>query len=215
MDATDLNELHNKEYKKIAAKFASNAKKDPHVVKYLEEMANAAPIGSLLLDVGCGGGQYTDFLNGFRKTIGVDLSPDFIEIARKQYPELEFKEMDMRKLDFPEKSVAGIAAVASLLHIPKKEAPEVLAEFKRVLTTDGKLVLLMKIPDSKYSGDGIESRERSGETISRYFARYTPEELRLLLQEQGFTILKDQRIFFGDSSSPEDWELLMAEVKNG
>jgi SAM-dependent methyltransferase len=48
--------------------------------------------GESILDVGCGYGRLLSLLSGdYRKYyyVGVDLSPDFIELAKKTYPEME------------------------------------------------------------------------------------------------------------------------------
>jgi trans-aconitate 2-methyltransferase len=61
-----------------------------------------------VLDLGCGDGKVTALLSGRApegRVIGVDLSADMIAFAReafpqKDFPRLEFLEMDARKLDF-------------------------------------------------------------------------------------------------------------------
>lgn len=50
-----------------------------------------------VLDAGCGYGRTSEWLENY---VGVDFSPDFIEIAKKKYPHKEFVVSDLRKLPF-------------------------------------------------------------------------------------------------------------------
>ena len=52
----------------------------------------SAPEGSFVVDLGCGNGRLTPELvaRGYR-ALGVDDSPEMLEVARRDYPELEFR----------------------------------------------------------------------------------------------------------------------------
>ena len=55
---------------------------------------------SKLIDLGCGKGALTASMPGFaEKTIGFDISPTAIEIARSRYPEIEFQTLDAADRD--------------------------------------------------------------------------------------------------------------------
>ncbi len=55
------------------------------------------PEGHSILELGCGTG---DLLNALKpkRGVGIDFSPAMLEIARKRYPELEFREGDIEQL---------------------------------------------------------------------------------------------------------------------
>jgi ubiquinone/menaquinone biosynthesis C-methylase UbiE len=55
-----------------------------------------------VLEVGCGTGELIGELKAARKT-GIDFSQKMIDIARKQYPEVDFKVMDAEELNIGEK----------------------------------------------------------------------------------------------------------------
>jgi len=55
-----------------------------------------------ILDVGCGVGDALASLKGSRK-VGVDISPEMIKLARQNYPEIDFFEMDALHIDLNEK----------------------------------------------------------------------------------------------------------------
>lgn len=72
---------------------------------------------SNILDAGCGYGRLVDLLdkkyyNG--KYVGVDQSPDFIEIAKELYPDKEFYCLDLKKLPF-EDNTFDISICCSLM----------------------------------------------------------------------------------------------------
>jgi SAM-dependent methyltransferase len=84
--------------------------------------------GAHILDAGCGSGRDSKaFLDrGFRVT-AIDASPRVIEVASKvvggHCQVLRFQEMAFREV------FDGIWACASILHIPKREIPDIMARF--------------------------------------------------------------------------------------
>lgn len=63
----------------------------PAVSKIIEELGIKKD--SYVLDAGCGGGAFVNYLykRGFGKIYGVDASPEGIEVARINFPEIEEK----------------------------------------------------------------------------------------------------------------------------
>lgn len=62
-----------------------------------EKLAVLAPPGCRVLDAGCGCGDLYPALAG-RAYVGVDLVPEFVEQARKDYPGVRFEVADIRNL---------------------------------------------------------------------------------------------------------------------
>jgi len=75
------------------------------MLKYLSDQS--LPI----LDVGSGSGRDAEILTkmGY-KTVSIDLSAELLRKAKSLHPDLEFKHMDIRKLDFPDNSLAVFGA---------------------------------------------------------------------------------------------------------
>jgi len=77
---------------------------------------------SILLDMGCGTGNYTAALQKVGKSvIGVDISPDMIEQARVKFPRLQFICSDVTNLPFDSGMFDGAFAIQVLHHVKKME----------------------------------------------------------------------------------------------
>lgn len=94
-----------------------------------------------ILEIGCGQG-FNSYLLSKKKgneIIGVDLfSPD-IEIAKRRYPKVDFRVMNVEKLDFKDKVFDEIYAMDILEHVDNLE--KVLTECIRVLKVGGKFII--------------------------------------------------------------------------
>ena len=93
-------------------------------------------------------------------------------------------QMDMRHLGLRASQFQGIWCCASLLHLPRHEAPLALAEMQRVLVPGGLLFL------SVQEGIGEGWERCSYATVERWFARYSQNDLAELLSGSGFTVLE-------------------------
>lgn len=173
-------------YNKNANKYAQSIKDIPSVG--LEEFIKLIPKGSVVLDVGCGSGRDTKRLvdKGIN-TIGLDLSTGLIAIAKQTYPDIRFEVGDMLQLHFPDNSIGGIWAYASLLHFETiKEVMKALEEFYRVLKKEGIVHIFVKEKTTEKKFD-IVSDKVSGH--DRFFQYFTKEEVEKYLKDCGFKVL--------------------------
>lgn len=77
--------------------------------KYLEKPAMHSLLsdvkGKNVLCIGCGTGEEVNYLNGLEaEVMGIDISEGMLKVAKNNFPNLKFKQMDMMELDFPKKS---------------------------------------------------------------------------------------------------------------
>jgi SAM-dependent methyltransferase len=166
-----------------AKKFFDELSRKPFDRRLLDEFAAALPARGVL-DVGCGPGHVAGYLSerGLDAT-GVDLSPAMVAIARRLNPEIPFHVADMRELPAADSSVGGIAAFYSVIHIPRKDVPAVLLEFRRVLILSGRLLVAV------HGGSGnITTQDFMGKQAPFEATLFDKDELVDLITSAGFEV---------------------------
>ncbi|WNI33914.1 methyltransferase domain-containing protein [Streptomyces sp. ITFR-6] len=136
-------------------------------------------------DVGCGPGRITAHLHGLGvDAFGIDLSPGMIEVARRDHPGLRFECGSMTELGLTDRSVAGLIAWYSLIHVPDEEIGSVLAHFHRVLRPGGPLLLSFHVGDERK----LKTQGYGGHPMKVYVHRRRPDQLAARLDDAGFDV---------------------------
>lgn len=95
-----------------------------------------------LLDLGCGPGHWTALLHDEARPVrGIDLVPEFVELARRRFPGIPFDVGDASALDADDDAYAGVLAWYSLIHTDPSELPARLSEIGRILSPGGRLLV--------------------------------------------------------------------------
>lgn len=149
----------------------------------LDAFASAAE--GLICDLGCGPGQVAGYLHERGcEVVGVDLSDAMVEEARRLHPGLRFLQADMRLLPFEDGALGGIVAFYSLIHLPTDELLAALRELRRVLREGGSLLVAI------HCGSEVRHFDRLwDEPVNLDFRFFTPQAMRDLLMDAGFTIV--------------------------
>lgn len=186
MSTEEKSESVIKDYDDIASEycdeFCSTKVYDEFIDKWLQTIHSGN-----ILDVGCGGGNNCQYINekdGFQ-AYGIDFSDGMIAEARKRYPNVKIKKMDMTNITFPDQTFDGILSNCSLIHIPTELLTQTLKGFKRVLKPNGKLLLIV------LDGNGEEMAEepyREGQGVYAYTKYFTADEISKLLNDSGFKV---------------------------
>ncbi|MFD3548839.1 class I SAM-dependent methyltransferase [Streptomyces sp. NPDC058655] len=114
---------------------------DRAVLAAFAELARTADAGPVA-ELGCGPGPVTAHLRGLGlDAFGVDVSPVMIGLARAAFPGLRFEVGSMDDLHIEDGGLGGIVSWYSVIHVPPRELPSYLAEFRRVLAPGGHLLL--------------------------------------------------------------------------
>ncbi|HET9493479.1 MAG TPA: class I SAM-dependent methyltransferase [Chloroflexia bacterium] len=139
---------------------------------------------SRVMDIGTGPGQVAAYLHSRGLDVfGVDLSAAMVAQAQAANPQVEFRQGDMRSLDLPDNSLAGITALYSIIHIDRTGVTTVLKELRRVLQPGGRLLL------SFHEGDEIRHfDELWGQQVKLDFVFFMRAEMEGYLREAGFAI---------------------------
>ncbi|HZJ41134.1 MAG TPA: class I SAM-dependent methyltransferase [Candidatus Saccharimonadales bacterium] len=209
-----LRMLSKQSYDKIAAEFDATRKKYlwPEMIK----LAAGIKAGARILDAGCGNGRLLEaFTDKQIKYLGIDNSQILLNLARANYPERDFQEIDLSMLNFAEtQALTGqqfdfIFCIAVLQHIPSTTIRiQVLKNFKKLLAPGGQLIisnwnlwasakrnLIFKQAFKKVIGLNkldfgdliFPWKNSAGEEVSeRYYHAFNKRELRSLASQAGF-----------------------------
>lgn len=161
-----------------------------------------------VIDIGCGNGRFSPLIKErHAKYTGIDYSEKLIAEARRLHPNEEFLVSDGKTIPFPPHSFDVAYSFAVLHHIPSRERrAQFIKEIARVLHPDGILVLTVwNLWRAKYFGRLLKTAfgkilgkndldigdvllTFGKEKRPRYLHAFTENELRALLEENGFSV---------------------------
>lgn len=131
-----------------------------------------------VLDVGCGGGTKAKYLidRGLEVT-GIDFAENLIAIAKREVPTGSFLVMDAYDLDTLAETFDAVFAQAFLLHVPKRDAPEMLGKFAAKLRPGGYLYIAVKEVKPGQPEEEERTERDYGYEYRRFFSYFTLPEL--------------------------------------
>jgi len=110
--------------------------------EYLDTVLSAAPIGAVILDLGCGTGcpmaEY--IVSQGRRVLGVDASEAMLAIARQRLPGEQWVLSPIEAYE-PPVEYHGALFWDSLFHLPRTEHEPIVRKVVRGLPTGGRLML--------------------------------------------------------------------------
>ncbi len=147
---------------------------------------------SLILDVGCGTGNYTIKLAkmGF-KVIGVDVSTEMLKIAIEKAKKLGLPfnliHCDARHLPFPENHFDAVLSVATLEFV--SEPLTVIDEMFRVVNKNGKIIIGFINKESEW-GKLYLSKEFKENTVFRNANFFTKQDVSAIHSNELIEIIE-------------------------
>jgi len=174
-----------------------------------------APGGSAL-DIACGSGKLTAELAKIAgdggRVVGLDFSPQMLEIARRDHPDIEFIEGDALKLPFDDARFDASTNAFGLRNLA--DPVKGLREMLRVVKRGGGAIILVFVPPPKnFMGGAYRAYLRTllpviGGVVSGEPAAYrylsstidsyrTPEELSAMAAAAGWSEVRFQPLAMG------------------
>jgi len=189
------------DYNLVASSFARTRDRFWPELKFLFDYAKK---GEKVLDVGCGNGRFSKYLEKTSYT-GVDFSEKMIEEAKNRFPKKDFIVASALSLPFKEGTFDKVYAIAVIHQIPSEEyRRQFLGEAKRVLKPGGKLLLTVwnlekrgKLFILKNALSNIFSPLGSRDFLlkrKRYYYIFRKRELSSLCKKAGFTVKKEGEV---------------------
>jgi SAM-dependent methyltransferase len=147
----------------------------------------AASVDDPVVDAGCGPGQIGAYVRRRgHVVVGLDLSFEMVRRAARRLDSAIVA--DMRSLPVMNRTVGGLVAFYSVIHVRRAELDTVLVEFARVLRPRGRLLL------SAHEGRGeIERDDFLGEPVPVVATLFELDELVGATSAAGLQILRAER----------------------
>ncbi|PCH94289.1 MAG: hypothetical protein COB85_05765 [Bacteroidetes bacterium] len=99
--------------------------------------------GTIALHAGCGSGQVDEDIAGYMDITALDISAKALKIYKGIHGDnCKTVQGNIFDLPFEEKSYQGLYNLGVMEHFTQEEIHEILGEFHRVLTDDGRLIIL-------------------------------------------------------------------------
>jgi SAM-dependent methyltransferase len=152
----------------------------------LKDWVTLLPKRAVVLDLGCGAGQDARYLaSQGHRVVGLDRTLPLLQFAKTRAPLVPLVLADMRSLPVHPGSVDGIWAAASLIHVSKPMARQVLAKLRDCVRPNGVLAATVT--------HGWNSRIKTGGWMpGRYFAHWKKDELARALDRAGWMVLSSR-----------------------
>lgn len=183
-------------YTQNAADFIASTK-NVDMSSIQNEFISLLSPSSLILDLGCGSGRDSlAFLEKGFSVDAIDACKEFCDATKRLTSDF-MSSIQIFQMDFSELSAAqkydGVWACSSLLHVSKKELPQILKKIEEALKADG--IFYCSFKWGNFEG------ERNG----RYFSDFTENELCSLIERT--TDFKKIRIWQTKDARPERNEI--------
>ncbi len=180
-------------YNKIAEDWHKQHQTDDWWVSGTDKFISLLKSASLVLDVGCAGGVKSRYLidRGLRVT-GIDISDGLVAIAKREVPKGEFLVLGMEELAKLEQQFDGIFMQASLLHIPRAQAGDVVAQAAKKLHTGGLLYIAVKEKRTGKPDEEVKKENDYGYEYERFFSYFTLDEIKGMMQAAGLKVVHEQ-----------------------
>ncbi|MGQ4489086.1 trans-aconitate 2-methyltransferase [Streptomyces sp. SAS_281] len=153
----------------------------PYDLEVLRAFAERVGGGGRVYDAGCGPcGHVTALLAAYGlDTLGIDLSPRCVALARREQPGCRFAVMDQGAITGG--PLDGLVAYYSLHDQPRRRLPGTMASWAAAIRPGGQLLIVAK----EGTGDGVID-DPLGSELRVYWAEHTAYELRRAADEAGF-----------------------------
>lgn len=158
--------------------------------------------GANLLHAGCGGGQVDSEIRQYADILPLDISVNALNWYRQVNGDCKVIHGSIFEIPLPDSSMDGVYNLGVMEHFTEEEIGRILAEFRRVIRRDGKIVLFWP-PEFGLSVTFFKVLGRLVGALGKKNAKFHPDEITRvqsrqhvgrLLEEAGFQM---KQYYFG------------------
>ncbi|MGK9477997.1 class I SAM-dependent methyltransferase [Melioribacter sp. OK-6-Me] len=177
-------------YNDVADDYATNRSdelfKKPLDRLLLKEFASVNKDNGICADFGCGPGQITKFLydHGKKNIIGVDISSEMINTARKLFPKIKFETGDLLSLSYCAGYFASATAFYAIVHFNYTQIKRAFSEVNRVLKKGGQFLFSFHVGNKTVHFDKANDIDVD---VDLYF--FQTDKILELVKGTGFRII--------------------------
>ncbi|NBD29259.1 MAG: methyltransferase domain-containing protein [Alphaproteobacteria bacterium] len=190
-------------YERQAAVYDAQRSRVLSEARWLARFAAVLPQGGRVLDLGCGAGDPIArwfMAEGFRVT-GVDFSDAMLDIANARWPDGDWRQSDMRRLDLDDR-FDGIVAWDSFFHLTPADQRGTLARMAAHLAPGGSILVTVGPRAGEATG------AVGGEPV--YHASLSPADYATCLQSNGMRLTG----FLAEDPETDRHSVLMARKED-
>lgn len=165
-----------------------------------------------ILDLGSGTGRTSGYIKSKKPdflTLGIDISDGMLEIARKNFHDLEFQKGDITMFDSSPESFDAVIAQSSLFHLDKEELEKLTHKIYSMLKDGGVFGILMQTTEEYKC---VSLPEPLMPELTMHLCFYSEKDLEEILLNSGFKIAIKQKNEIS-ASKISSYKLLIVGVK--
>lgn len=166
---------------------------------------------AMMLEIGCGPGNITKYLLSKRPDLNIlatDISPNMIELAKRNNPSARVAVMDCRHIDQINTTFDAVICGFCIPYLSPVDCHKLIYDTSNILNRNGLLYV------SFVEGDPEKSGFQHGVTGDRtYFYFYDLDKLKLILNTHNFEIIQMFKIEYKKSEAESDYHTVLIAQK--
>jgi SAM-dependent methyltransferase len=180
-------------------------------LEWVEDLLGRLPESPDILELGCGRAEEPTLRMAARgRLTGIDISKEQLRRARERCSGANFVHADATTIELAPGSFDAVVSLYAFNHVPRAELPPLVQRIAGWLRRGGHAVLTFGMSDS-------ESIQDDWLGVPMFFASYTPDENRALVEKAGLEIVRDEAVTIIEPEEGEacfQW-LLAARSESG
>ncbi|MDA3615977.1 class I SAM-dependent DNA methyltransferase [Polluticaenibacter yanchengensis] len=155
------------------------------------------PDNASVLDIGCGPGNISRYLYNAKpglKISGMDMSPNMIELAKKNIPAGSFSVLAIQEIHTLAKKYDGIVAGFCIPYLSLEEVSYLIGNIHNLISENG--IFYLSFVEGDYNHSGYATASNGMRT---YFHYYKPDTMAALLAKHQFKTLNIETVAYGHS----------------